>query len=271
MACGAWIAGLIGAGSAAAHVSVSSPAAVQGGYASLTFKVPTESDTASTTGLKVQLPPGQPLASVSVLPMPGWTYTVTKAKPTGSGSATGTVSVIEWKADSARTAIKPGEFNQFTISAGPLPKAPTMTFKAIQTYSDGSVVSWIEEAAAGSTAEPEHPAPVLKLAAASGTEHGGHGASSGGSTATAGSTAPAGSTASASATASPSTASPSTASPGLTASASPSQSELTVSAGSDDGDDTRANAALVLGGLGFLLGASALAAVLAGRRPNRAS
>lgn len=165
-----WVAGLVTAGSASAHVSVSSPAAVQGGYASITFKVPTESATASTTAMKVQLPADQPLASVSVLPVPGWSYQVTKAKlakPISSddGDITEAVSVVEWKASSAGDAIKPGEFNQFTISAGPLPKAASMTFKAVQTYSDGSTVSWIEQAAEGSAAEPEHPAPVLKLAA----------------------------------------------------------------------------------------------------------
>ena len=41
-----------------------------------------------------------------------------------------------------------------------------MTLKAIQTYSDGKVVSWIEEPAAGSTEEPDFPAPTLRLAAA---------------------------------------------------------------------------------------------------------
>ncbi|WP_446218541.1 DUF1775 domain-containing protein [Micromonospora sp. IBHARD004] len=34
--------------------------------------------------------------------------------------------------------------------------------EALQTYSDGDVVRWIEEPTSG--AEPEHPAPVLKLA-----------------------------------------------------------------------------------------------------------
>jgi len=168
---GIWLAGFAAADAASAHVSVSGPGAVQGGYASLVFKVPTESATASTTGLKVQLPADQPLASVSVLPVPGWNYTVTKAKlatPISSddGDITEAVNVIEWKAASAGTAIKPGEFNQFTISAGPLPKAASMTFKAIQTYSDGSTVSWIEQPAEGSSAEPEHPAPTLALAAA---------------------------------------------------------------------------------------------------------
>jgi hypothetical protein len=35
-------------------------------------------------------------------------------------------------------------------------------FKALQTYSNGEVVSWIQEATEGAE-EPEHPAPVLKL------------------------------------------------------------------------------------------------------------
>ena len=248
LACSAWIAGLLGAGAAAAHVSVSSPAAVQGGYATVTFKVPTESATASTTGLKVQLPADQPLASVSVLPMNGWTYTVTKAKlatPISSddGDITEAVSVIEWKADSAQTAIKPGEFNQFTISAGPLPKAASMTFKAIQTYSDGTAVSWIEQAAEGSSTEPEHPAPVLQLSAPGSTAP---------SSAAPGSAAPAGTTPSASATASATATGP-----------------AVSSSSDDDSATTRANLALALGAVGVLLGGIALAAALLGRRARR--
>ena len=41
-----------------------------------------------------------------------------------------------------------------------------MVFKAIQVYDDGTQVAWIETTAPGSTAEPEHPAPVLSLVAA---------------------------------------------------------------------------------------------------------
>jgi len=37
-------------------------------------------------------------------------------------------------------------------------------FKALQTYSDGAVVRWIEEPKEG--AELEHPAPVLNVVAA---------------------------------------------------------------------------------------------------------
>lgn len=45
-----------------------------------------------------------------------------------------------------------------------------MTFKALQTYSDGEVVRWIETSEPGQ-AEPAKPAPVLHLA----PSEGGHG------------------------------------------------------------------------------------------------
>jgi hypothetical protein len=50
------------------------------------------------------------------------------------------------------------------VSLGPLPQVDQLVFKALQTYSDGDIVRWIEVPAAG--AEAEHPAPVLKLAKA---------------------------------------------------------------------------------------------------------
>lgn len=162
------------AGPAFAHVTVHSTDATRGGYALLTFRVPTESDTASTTKLQVQVPTDTPITSVSVQPHPGWTFktTTTKlAKPiTSSHGAkiTEVVSEITWTADSAASAIKPGEFDQFNVSAGPLPDVGELRFPAIQTYSDGRVVRWIETPAPGSDAEPAHPAPTLTLAAASG-------------------------------------------------------------------------------------------------------
>ncbi len=163
----------LAAGPAAAHVSVTGEGATQGGFTVITFGVPTESETASTVGLKVQLPPNQPLAEAAVQPKPGWTHTVTTTKlatpiQTDDGPVSEAPSVIEWKATAG--GIKPGEFDQFQISAGPLPKADSMTFKVIQVYSDGKQVAWVEESTEGQ-AEPEHPAPVLKLAAA-GTQTG---------------------------------------------------------------------------------------------------
>lgn len=156
---------------ALAHVTVNSPGATQGSYALITFRVPTESDTASTTGLKVQFPADQPFSSVSIKPKAGWSYTVTKARlatpvQTASGELTEYTSVVEWRATAPTAPIKPGEFDEFQVSAGRLPTADAMTFKAIQTYSDGTVVSWIEPPATAGGPAPDYPAPTLKLAAA---------------------------------------------------------------------------------------------------------
>lgn len=161
----------LGAGVASAHVTVAAPGVTAGSSdAAITFRVPDESATASTIGVKVQIPTDHPIAGVLVAPITGWTAKIinTKlAKPitTDDGTITEVVSEIDWTAD-ADAGIKPGFFGQFTVIAGKLPDdVDALIFRAIQTYSDKSVVSWIEQAAAGSTAQPDHPAPTLQLAA----------------------------------------------------------------------------------------------------------
>ena len=150
--------------SALAHVTVNPREASAGSYAKLAFRVPNERDGVNTTALEVDFPTDHPLASVSVRPHPGWTYTVETAKLTtpvssDDGSISEAVSKITWTGG----AIKPGEFDEFEISVGPLPDdADSLTFKALQTYSDGQVVRWIEAAQPGAEA-PDHPAPVLTL------------------------------------------------------------------------------------------------------------
>jgi uncharacterized protein len=165
-------AGTLWASAASAHVTVTAPGVTAGASdASITFRVPDESSKASTVGVKLQLPTDKPIAGVLVAPMTGWSVAVKQTKlttplKTDDGDITEVVSEIDWKAE-AGGGIRPGFFCQFTILAGKLPDGATsLTFKAIQNYSDGTTVSWIEEAAPGSTAEPEHPAPVLPLAAA---------------------------------------------------------------------------------------------------------
>jgi uncharacterized protein YcnI len=161
---------LLVAGSAAAHVTVSADDATQGGYAKVTFRVPNETDDADTTKVAVFFPQSQPLAEVSVQAQPGWSYQVRTTKlanpiTSDDGQVSEAVSEVVWTADSKATGIKPGEFDEFDVSAGPLATSPTMVFKALQTYSDGTVVRWIDETPAGGP-EPEHPAPTLTLAAA---------------------------------------------------------------------------------------------------------
>ena len=166
----------LGVAPASAHVRVSSADAAPGGYGELTFRMPTESDTASTTKLAVQLPTDTPLASVSVKPVAGWTATMettTLATPvTVHGSeVTEAVSQVTWTADPG-AAIAPGQYQTFTILAGPLPDTDSLAMPAIQTYDDGTEVAWIEPMVDGQE-EPEHPAPVLALTAAGGEVSGG--------------------------------------------------------------------------------------------------
>ncbi|MDQ2749834.1 MAG: YcnI family protein [Pseudonocardiales bacterium] len=153
---------------ASAHVTVSAPGATRGGLdQEITVRVPVEKDL-DTVKFTLALPTDTPIASVEVQAMPGWAHTekstkLTKPIHTDDGDIAEAVSEIDWTAQPGQ-GLKPGEFGAFTIIAGRLPDAPTVTFKAIQTYADRSTVAWIETAAPGSTTEPEHPAPVLTLA-----------------------------------------------------------------------------------------------------------
>ncbi|MFF1876680.1 YcnI family protein [Leifsonia sp. NPDC058230] len=151
---------------ATAHVRVDPGQAAAGSYATLTFKVPTESATAGTVKLVVDLPTATPFTSVSYQPLAGWTTTVDTeklAKPvkTDDGTITEAPVRVTWTADSG-VEVAPGQFQQFVISAGAVPDTGEVLLPAHQTYSDGSVVDWADKTPA-SGEEPEHPAPVLYI------------------------------------------------------------------------------------------------------------
>ncbi|MGW4701379.1 YcnI family copper-binding membrane protein [Streptomyces sp. NPDC004285] len=164
-------------GTAFAHVSVQPQGeAAKGGYATVNIKVPNERDNASTVKLEVNFPLDHPLASVMPQPIPGWKAEVTKSKLSKPLELHGkkineAVSKVTWTADGSK--IGPGQFQQFPLSLGQLPEdTDELVLKAIQTYDNKEVVRWIEEQKDGAE-EPENPAPVLKLSAASADHHGG--------------------------------------------------------------------------------------------------
>ncbi|MFC8506322.1 YcnI family protein [Streptomyces sp. NPDC057411] len=168
---------LLLSGTASAHVGVQPQGtAAKGGYATVNVKVPNERDNASTVKVEVNFPTDHPLASVMPQPVPGWKVEVTKAKLAKPLELHGkkineAVAKVTWTADGSK--IGPGQFQQFPLSLGQLPEdTDKLVLKAIQTYDNNEVVRWIEEPKDGAP-EPENPAPVLKLSAATDDHHGG--------------------------------------------------------------------------------------------------
>jgi uncharacterized protein YcnI len=152
---------------ASAHVTVHSYDATPGGSDSvLSFRTPNEMDNATTVRLQVVLPTNTPLLGVLVEPLPGWNFSVknvTLDKPvqTDDGPITSAVSEVTWSGGH----IPVGGYQDFDIDVSSLPNVTSLTFKALQTYSNGKVVRWIETAPKGAP-EPDYPAPTLKLSPA---------------------------------------------------------------------------------------------------------
>jgi len=179
VAVAAGVATMLGGGLASAHVTakVLGEAAQQGGYTKITFRVPNEEDAAGTVKVELKLPADAPLTSARTKPMPGWTAQITKVtldKPikVHDTEIKEAVSTVTWTA-SAGTRINPGEFQEFELSAGPLPETEQLVIPAIQTYDNGSVVAWDAPPVEEGAEEPEHPAPVIELEPAGDDHHGG--------------------------------------------------------------------------------------------------
>lgn len=134
-----------------AHVQVSADKAQAGATnVTVSFNGEAESTTAGIKSEQVILPDGITANQVhqGKLP-PGWTFTTAPDSFTVAGPA-----------------LPVGTDAQWSVVIDKLPaNATQLVFKTIETYGNGEVDRWITEQQAGQP-EPEHPAPVLKLAAA---------------------------------------------------------------------------------------------------------
>lgn len=152
---------------ASAHVTVQPNTAGAGAYTVESVRVPNETDNAVTNKIVVQFPAG--FAEVSYQSIPGWTVKVTKEKlatpvKTDDGEVTEGVKTITWTSAGKTSGIKPGQFQDFPLSVQIPGKAgDTLTFKALQYYSDGSVARWI------GAPDADKPAPQVKVTAAAPT------------------------------------------------------------------------------------------------------
>ncbi|HTZ86455.1 MAG TPA: YcnI family protein [Solirubrobacteraceae bacterium] len=149
---------------AQAHVTLNPRAVPAGGYQVLSVRVPNEDEKASTLKVTVFLPHG--FFSVLYEAQPGWSVrTSTRTLPTPvqteDGPVSTEVSAITWTASrKGKAKIAPGQFKELHISVKvPGNAGETLTFPALQTYSNGKVVHW--------TGAPgtETPAPQVALTA----------------------------------------------------------------------------------------------------------
>ena len=132
-----WIAALLAAPLAHAHITVAPASAPAGAYQTLVFKVGHGCAGSATTGITVQLPEG-----VTAKPMPkaGWTIALAPRE-------------ISWRGGPLPDAY----YDEFTIQAR-LPDAPgRLAFKVGQQCEKGRM-DWADTAP-----ESKTPAPVLEV------------------------------------------------------------------------------------------------------------
>ena len=137
---------------ASAHVTLDSNTAAAGSFTLITFKVPNESATETTSKVELTLPADTPFEYVSYVPVPGWTTEISD-------------TTVTWTAE-AGSEIADGQLQLFPLSVGPVPDTGSIVLPVAQTYTDGSVVSWSE-----TEEDAELPAPVLYVNDAPAADH----------------------------------------------------------------------------------------------------
>jgi uncharacterized protein YcnI len=125
------VAALLGGGAAtaSAHVQVTPTEAATEDAVKFTVLVPGESSSAETTKVVLKVPRGA--LPYSFGETPGWTRKLVLAKDQSIGQ-------VVW---SGRLATD--GFAEFSFLAATPPQPTTLAWKALQYYSDGSVVRWI--------------------------------------------------------------------------------------------------------------------------------
>ncbi|WP_320669322.1 YcnI family protein [Patulibacter defluvii] len=143
IAAGAVAATLLLAPAASAHVTVQPSASRPADLQRYRVTVPNEEQAADTTAVRVQLPKGIDFLLVEATP--GW-----KAKVVRRGDQP---SEIRWTGG----RVPPGAYAELRFIARNPVRTGTLTFKALQQYSDGEVARWI------GSADSENPAPTVEL------------------------------------------------------------------------------------------------------------
>jgi uncharacterized protein YcnI len=131
---------------ASAHVTVIPAAARPGQTETIRFRVLNERDSAKTVRIDIFMPSG---LKATASDRAGWTRV---DKP----------GEFDWTAKTPGDAIGGAGAKDFEVRVGPLPQTGgQVVFKALQYYSDGQIVRWIQ----APTGTASRPSPVLQLTA----------------------------------------------------------------------------------------------------------
>jgi uncharacterized protein YcnI len=141
---GAAMAALVTAAAASAHARLSPPVSLAKTLQLYSLAVPTEKANAYTTKIVLTVPTN--FSIDSFVPNPGWRRVL---QQTGSGDSA-VIQQVTWTGGHVPT----GEDSLFQFLGEPA-QAGTYTFQVVQTYSDGSIVTW-----SGSESSA-NPAPTI--------------------------------------------------------------------------------------------------------------
>jgi periplasmic copper chaperone A len=151
------VAALVLVQAAAAHVTLNPNEWEAGGFARFAVRVPNERDNADTIEVTLRFP--QSIISASFQQVPGWERTI-EMEPLDEpieeegDRITEHIASVTWSGG----RIRPGEFEEFGVSFQ-VPETPgeELVFPALQTYSNGEVVRWVEPP------DGESPAPIVTV------------------------------------------------------------------------------------------------------------
>jgi uncharacterized protein YcnI len=157
-----FVAMLLFAGIASAHVVVYPQQSTQGTYEMFTVRVPTEKDV-PTVKVEIKIPAEVDISRFQ--PMTGWKYDLTKDN-------SGKITSVVWTATG--DGLSSTEFGEFNMQGKVGDQATSISWKAYQTYKDGSVVEWVGAAGSDKPASVTtvNPKPAAANTAADGHNHG---------------------------------------------------------------------------------------------------
>jgi uncharacterized protein YcnI len=152
-------------GAAQAHVSFHPNTAPTGSGPTFDVRVPNEMSNARVVKVTIKVPAG--ITFLQTQPVPGWSSKIKTeklAKPIKTDDGTITVQPVQvtWTATKGG-GTPPDEFQGFPVAMSvPGEAGDVLTFKTVQTYSNGKTVRWIEGP------DGENPAPTVNVTAEGG-------------------------------------------------------------------------------------------------------